>query len=86
MGGAGIDIYEGKFGAMYTRENPDTYIARVVHDEHKYSNSHMADIKRHRVVFDTGKATLPPAEEMGLKDFVQSAAKEYQRPGVYRTP
>jgi hypothetical protein len=86
MGGAGFDIAEGKLGAMYLREKPDTYMARVVHDEHKYSTSRIAEVKRHRVLFDTGKATISGPEEADLKTFVESAAKNYQRPGVYHTP
>jgi len=86
MGGAGITIAAAKVGVMRLDSTPDTYMARIDHDEHKYATSRLTDVQQHAVLFATEKSIISGEEQQALKRFVQSAAQAYQRPGVYRSP
>jgi hypothetical protein len=83
MGGAGVDLGSGKFGMMWLKSTPDTYVADVVRDQRKAYTSRMTDTKRLRVLFETGDATISPDQDEILQAFVESAVANYQRGGVY---
>ena len=83
MGGAGIDIGSGKFGMLWLRDTPDTYTADVERNERKAFTSRMSEAKRHRVLFETGKANISEDQDTILRAFVDGAVETYQRGGVY---
>ena len=83
MGGAGIDLGSGKFGMMWLKSTPDTYVADVVRDQRKAYTSRMTESKRLRVLFETGEATISPDQDKVLQAFIADAVANYQRGGVY---
>jgi hypothetical protein len=83
MGGAGVDLGSGKFGMMWLKSTPDTYVADVVRDQRKAYTSRMTESNRLRVLFETGEATISPGQDAILQAFIDGAVANYQRGGVY---
>jgi hypothetical protein len=83
MGGAGIDLGSGKFGMIWLRSTPDTYLADVERTERKSFTSRMAEPHQHRVLFETGEASISADQDTILRAFVSGAVANYQRGGVY---
>lgn len=83
MGGAGIDLSSAKGGVIHMRSTPDTYLADVERTNSKAYTSRMTEQNRHRVLFETGEATIAEDQDAMLQAFVNGAVEHYQRGGVY---